>query len=234
MEENEKESQNQDEVKQEASETAEELKNETVNTVKQVKESMKNVDVKEEAKVTKGFETEMLKNPLGKIEEIAQDTSNKHFKTAIIFVIVWVIASLLGSISFRYFSWRLLGSTLLGYIKTILAPLLTVVVMSVIIFLMNKKEKKSLITVLTTVTTAKLPVIIAEVISLLVLFSSNISKITSKISGFCSIISTIFLYFAIRDLYGEKEEKVAFKNFVIIEAIYVVISFVISYLGIYI
>ena len=225
---------NQNEIKQEVSAATEELKNETVDTVKQVKESMKNVNVKEEAKVTKGFVSEMFKNPLGKIKEIANDSSNANFKTAIILVIIWTIASLLGSISFKYFSWKLLGSTLLSYIKIILAPLLTVVIMSAIIFLLNKKEKKSLITVLTTVTTAKLPVIIAEVISLLVLFSSSIVKITNKISGFCSIISIVFLYFAIRDLYGEKEEKVSFKNFVIVEAIYVVISFVISYLGIYI
>ncbi len=232
MEEN--QNQNYDEMKQKSYEAAEELKNETVDTVKQVKESMKNVNVKEEAQVTKGFVTEMFKNPLGKIEEIANDASNNHFKTAIILVIIWAVAALLGSINFKYFSWRLFGSTLLGYIKIILAPLVTVAVMSVIIFLLNKKEKKSLITVLTTVTTAKLPVIIAEVINLLVLFSASILKITSKISGFCSIISTVFLYFAIRDLYGEKEEKVAFKNFVIVEAIYIVVSFVISYLGIYI
>ena len=230
----EEDNQNQDNIKKEVSEKKEELKSETVNTVKQVKESMKNVNVKEEAKVTKGFVSEMFKNPLEKIKEIANDASNNHFKTAIILVIIWTVAALLGSISFKYFSWKLLGSTLLGYIKTILAPLLTVVVMSVIIFLLNKKDKKSLITVLTTITTAKLPVIIAEVISLLVLFSSSILKITNKISGFCSIISTVFLYFAIRDLYGEEEEKVAFKNFVIVEAIYVVVSFVISYLGIYI
>ena len=42
------------------------------------------------------------------------------------------------------------------------------------------------------------------------------------------------MYFAIRELYGEEDEKNAFKNFVIIQAIYVVVSLVISYLGIYI
>lgn len=232
MEEN--QNQDQNEIKQEASASTEELKNETVDTVKQVKESMKNVNVKEDAKQTKGFITEMFKNPLGKIKEIANDSSNKNFKTAIILVIIWTVAALLGSISFKYFSWRTFGSTLLGYIKTIIAPVLVIIITSIIIFLMNQKSKKSLVTVLTTVTTAKLPVIIAKVISLLVLISAGISKITSEISGFCSIVSTVFLYFAIKDLYGEKEDKTAFKNFVIIEAIYVVISFVISYLGIYI
>ena len=104
--------------------------------------------------------------------------------------------------------------------------------MSIIVFLINKKSKKSLITVLTTITTANLPVIIAKIISLLTLFSYKISTITSIITSFCSIISTVFLYFAIRDLYGENEEKKAFKNFVIVEAIYIVVAFIVSYLEI--
>ena len=233
MEENQNQNQEQEqEVKQEASVNTEGLKNETVDTVKQVKESMKNVNVKEEAKATKGFIGEMFKNPLGKIKEIASDASNKYFKTSIVLVIIWMVAVLLGKISFKYFTWFNFGNTLLTYIKAILAPVLTVVVMSLIIYLMNKNSKKSLVTILTTVTTAKLPVIIAKVISLLSLFSYNITTITSRITSLCSIISTVFLYFPIRDLYGEKEEKTAFKNFVIVEVIYIVAAFIISYLGI--
>lgn len=222
------------ENKQEISVSTEELKNETVDTVKQVKETIKNVNVKEEAKATKGFVTEMLKNPLDKIKEIANDYTNKYFKTAIVLVIIWAVAALLGAISFKYFTWSYFGKTLLSYVKTILAPVLGVVVMSLIIFVMNKKSKKSLITVLTTITAVKLPVIVARVISLLTIISNNASVITSRISSLCSVISTVFLYFAIRDLYAEEDEKVTLKNFVIIEAIYLVASLVISYLGIYI
>ena len=105
MEENQNQNQEQEqEVKQEASVNTEGLKNETVDTVKQVKESMKNVNVKEEAKVTKGFIGEMFKNPLGKIKEIASDASNKYFKTSIVLVIIWMVAVLLGKISFKYFT----------------------------------------------------------------------------------------------------------------------------------
>ena len=222
------------EVKQENSVNTEELKNETVDTVNQVKENMKNVNVKEEAQAAKGFVMEMVKNPLGKIKEIANDSTNKHFKTAIVLVIVWAIVSLIGVISFKNFTWSYLGRTLLGYVKTIVAPILGVVVSAVIIFLMNKKSKKSLVTVLTTVVTTKLPVIAAEIISLLTIISYNAVTITSRISSLCSVISTIFLYFAIRDLYGEEDEKVVLKNFVIIKAIYLVVSLVVSYLGIYI
>lgn len=222
------------EIKEKIVSNTDELKNETVDAVKQVKENMKNVDVKEEAKAAKGFILEMVKNPLEKIKEIVNDSTNKYFKTAIILVIVWMVAALFGRISFKYFSWSSFGSTLLSYIKTILAPLFSVIAMSVIIFIINKKSKKSLITVLTTVVTAKLPVIIAEVISLLTIISSNISPITSKIETFGGIISTIFMYFAVKDLFDIEDEKTGFNKFVVVEAIYIVVAFVIRYLGIYI
>lgn len=222
------------EVKQESSVSTEELKNETVDTVNQVRENMRNVNVKEEAQAAKGFVMEMVKNPLGKIKEIANDSTNKHFKTAIVLVIVWAIASLLGVISFKSFTWSYFGKTLLNYVKTIVAPVIGVVVLAVIMFLMNQKSKKSLVTVLTTVVTTKLPIIAAEIVSLLTIISYSAVTITSRISSLCSVISTVFLYFAIRDLYGEEDEKVVLKNFVIVKAIYLVVSLVVSYLGIYI
>ena len=222
------------EVKKESTDNTEELKNETIDTVKQVKETMKNVDVKEEAKATKGFVLEMIKNPLNKIKEIANDSTNKYFKTAIVLVIVWALASLIGIISFKNLSFGILWSTLLRYIKTILAPVVAVVVMSVIMFAINKNTKKSLTTVITTVTATYLPIIVAEILSLLTILSYNISPIVSRISGLCSVISTVLLYFAIRYLYDEKDEKTALKNFIIIQALYRVLSLIISYLGIYI
>ena len=235
MKENEEEfNQDSSDFKQKVSESTDELKNETADTVKKVKENMKNVNVKEEAKATKGFIGEMIKDPLGKINEIANDESNKYFKTAIVLVIVWMIVALLGTISFKYLSFKTLGRTLLDYIKTVLAPLVSVVVMGVVIFLLNKKSKKSLITILTTVVTVNLPVIIARVISLLKIISSNIVGITSEVTSLASIISTIFMFFAIRDLFNEEDEKSAFKKFFIVETIYIVVAFIISYLGIYI
>ena len=215
----------------------EELKNETVDTVKQVKETMKNVNVKEEAKATKGFVVEMFKAPLEKIKEIANDSTNKYLKTAIVLLIVWAVAILVSALDFEifdYFTWSYLGKLLISYVKAVLAPVLMAIVMSVILFVMNKKSKKSLTTVLSTVTATQVPVIFAEVIGLLTLIGSGIIKITSRISSLASIISTVLMYFAIRELYNEEDEKQVFNTFVIIQAIYVVVSLVISYLGIYI
>lgn len=222
------------ENKQESFVDTDELKNEAGDTVKQVKETMKNVNVKEEAKVTKGFVMEMIKNPLDKIKEIANDSTNRHFKTAIVLVIIWALAALIGAISFKYFVWSNIGKYLLNYIKTIIAPALLVVVMSLIIFVMNKKSKKSLVTVITTVVATKIPVIAAEIISLLTIISADMARITTRIGGLCSVISTVLLYFAIKYLNEEDDDKAALKKFVIIEAIYKVASLVISFLGIYI
>ena len=55
----------------------EEIKEETVKTAKEVKETIKNVDIKKDAKATTGFITEMIKNPLGRLKEIANDKENK-------------------------------------------------------------------------------------------------------------------------------------------------------------
>jgi hypothetical protein len=225
------------ENKQEPSINTDELKQETVNAVNQVKETMKNVNVKEEAKAAKGFITEMVKNPLEKIKEIANNTSGQFFKTSIVLVIVWMLTKLITTIDFNifdYFTWKYFGKLILAYIKATIAPAILVIVMSTIIFMMNKKSKKSLITVISTVVATKIPVIAASAISLLTVISSNIVKITSEISSLASIISTVLLFIGIRELYNEEDEKQAFKTFVIIEAIYAIASFVISYLGIYI
>ena len=62
----------------------------------------------------------------------------------------------------------------------------------------------------------------------------NISPITVKVSSFANIISIAFMYFSIKDLCGEEEENEAFNKFLVIEAVYIVVAFVVRYLGIYI
>ena len=75
----------------------ENLKKETVETVNQVKETIKNVDIKNDAKEATGFVTSMFKDPFATIKTIADDSTNKAFKTAIIFLIIWVAAEFLDS-----------------------------------------------------------------------------------------------------------------------------------------
>lgn len=216
----------------------EEIKKETVDAVNQVKETIKNVDIKNDAKEATGFISSMVKDPFGTIKHIVNDSTNKHFKTAVIFMIVWMAIILIGKIfgtyyTLRGFTFRFAFEQILGFIKAVLAPLASVIVLSGIVYVMNKENKKSLMTTITAIVTAKIPVIIGAVVSLLTIIDSNIGKITNPFSSLCSVISVVLTYFAMKSVIGEEQNSKFFKKFVAIEAIYYVVYVVVSLLGIY-
>ena len=211
-----------------------EIKNETVNTVKEVKETIKNVDVKKDAIETKGFIKEMFTNPLEKIKNIVDDNSNKFFKHAIILIIVWVAAILLKEV-FTAYAWKYgVFKQILRIIKSIIAPVLGIITMSIIIMVLNKQNKKALTNIVSAVTAAEIPLVIAAVVSLLTIISSSISAFTVPFYKFCSIVSILFMYFTAKNIFAESENSKFIKKFIIIEAIYYVAYFVFTFLGIYI
>lgn len=212
----------------------EEIKKETVDTVNQVKETIKNVDIKNDAKEATGFVASMFKDPFGAIKGIVNDNSNKHFKTAILFIAIWTIVVFIKALSIKYWSFNALFRNILLLVKTIIAPVLGIIVLSGIIYFMNKENKKSLVTIITAVTTAKIPVIVASVISLLTIFASTAYKITSPIASLCSVISIVLTYFTAKTICGEEQNSKFFKKFVMIEVIYYVAYILISFLEIYI
>ncbi len=212
---------------------ADEVKSETKTTVNDVKKSMKDVDVKKDAKATSGFITSFFKNPLSKFDEIANDSKYKNFKIAIILVIVWTAIVLISAIGSQ--SWKFVntGANILAIIKRILAPIFSIIVFSAIIYCMQKSTKKSLTTILTSVTTAQIPTIIASIISLIDLFSSSAYRLTNPISYFAGIISLIFTYFATKSLLGIEKDNEFIQKFIIIEGIYYIAYLIISFLGIF-
>lgn len=212
--------------------STEEFKNETQETINQVKENLKNVDVKEEAKATKGFVKEMLKNPLDKINEIANDGENKFFKTALVLIVVWTVVEMVSGLSTLFNEYGEFFENILGFLKIGLRPIVSILAMSLVMLWLNKKEKKSLTTNIATITTAKLPIIAADVISLLTMIDYSVYKITGKVYTFATLISTVLLFFAIKALSKEDDDKNAFRKFVIVEAVWVAVYFVISFFGI--
>jgi hypothetical protein len=99
---------------------------------------------------------------------------------------------------------------------------------------MNKDNKKSMVTIITAVVTAKVPVIIASVVSLLTIIDSKVSLVTSPFASLCTVISTVLMYFTAKAICGEEQNSKFFKKFVIIEIIFYVAYLIISLLGIYI
>lgn len=212
----------------------EEIKKETVETAKQVKDSIKNVDIKNDAKEATGFVSAMFKDPFAKIKEIVEDKENKNLKLAIIFIAIWTVAIFIKALAAKYWSFDALFRNVLSLVKTIIAPTLGILVLSAIVYFMNKNEKKSLTTIITSITIAKIPKILASVISLLTIFSYSAHKITSPIASLCSVVTTILTYFTIKAIFNEEQNSKFLKTFVIIEAIYYVAYLIISFLEIYI
>ena len=106
--------------------------------------------------------------------------------------------------------------------------------MAIIIFAMNKDNKKSMITVLTVVTTASIPLVIASVVNILTVFSSQISMITTPFNSLCNVVSIVLMYFAAKTVFGTEKNSDFIKKFIAIEAIYYIAYFVLAFLKIYI
>lgn len=215
----------------------EELKTETSSTVNQVKDTIKNVDIKKDSIETKGFVKEFFKDPLNKIKEISEDATGKLFKYAVIILVIWTAAVLLKycfTSASNYWNFKYMFRNLLLLVKVTISPILGILVMSLIVFLMNKNNKKSLVTTITSITTANIPTVISSIIGLFTIISSNMTKLTAPFSSFCGVISIVLTYFSIKSLLGEEKNSEFIKKFVIIEAIYYVAYFVLTFLGIYI
>lgn len=222
-----------EEVKEEVkTENKNDLKNETINTVKDVKESVKNINIKEEAKKGKGYLKELIKDPVKKIEDIVNDKDNKHFKTAILLLIIWTAVVLIKAVVVYNSSFSYMMKHILDIIKITIGPIVSVLVLALITFLLNKENKKSLNTVITTMVTVKLPVILASVIGLLTLISKSAYKIVNPISSFLGVISIVLLFFGIKKLFNIKECNKAIQNFTVVIGIYYVVEFILTFLEI--
>ena len=225
--------------------SVEDLKKETKQTVDQIKETIKSTDLKNDSKAAKGFFSSFFKNPLEEIKKCAFDKKNSFLKIAIIILLVWLIALFISEVfsianrylfgaygSFSYF-FRNLFPNMLNIIKELIAPIISIAILSGLTYGFNKNKDKSFLSIASTIIIAHIPVIVANIVNLLTIFGSGISKITSCFSSFCSILYYILLYFAIKHLSGESENKSYFWKFALIIGIFYVAKFIFSYLGIY-
>ena len=221
------------EVKNETEQSSktENLKKETVNVINEAKEQMKNINIKEEAERSKGLIKNLWKEPIKTIKEIVQDEENKTFKTALFIIAIWVVTVLVRRIIFyatsKYFSFDFLET-----LKIIIVPILKILVMVGAIYFVNKKAKKSVSRIITIVSIAKIPAVITSILSFLTLISSKISNILSPINSILSIVSMILMFFTVKFITEEDDDTEAFKKFVLVQVIYYVAAFVLSFLEI--
>ena len=182
----------------------------------------------------KKFITEILKNPIEKINEVANDNSLKYFKISVILLIIWSVENLINS---TYSNWYYYGFTrvftnILAVLKVTLSPIIGVLTYSIIVLILNK-EKKQLTTIISTVIITKIPVIIADLVCLLTLLNAEISRIVLPFATFCSSISIVLGFFGFKHLFN-KECKEFIKTYVLIQGIYYICYMIILLLGMYI
>ena len=219
---------------------AQEIKREAQETVNQVKDSFKNVDVKEETEKAKNFFTGIFKTPAKMMKTIANDSSNTFFKTALVLVIVWVLLSgfneVIGfvrkivKLGFSYIKFADFASIITGT----LTPLIIVFALTgITYFLHSKSNKKSFLMVLNTIVASLLPFVIIKLINIITNFVSIITtgfaRITTPFITILQLVSVVLMYFGIKGLAGENDDN-ATKKFVIIQAIYCVVAFVLGFL----
>ena len=215
---------------------AEELKKEAADAVNQVKDTIKNVDIRKDTLETKGFLTEMIKNPLGKIKEVATKNDSKFLKYVIIIIAIWCVAELIYE-SFtlnNLWGFSHIGTSILSVIISAITPIISVLIMSIIIYVLNKTNKKNITTVFSAITTASIPLVFSSIVSLLNLINSRIGLITSSFAKLCNIISIILSYFAIKNVFGIEKNSEFIKKFLLIQFIYYVVYIILSLLGKYI
>ena len=85
---------NKAEEKKEGSFDTEKLKSETTNTVNQVKDAIKNVNIKQDSIETKDFVKNLFVKPVEEIKKVVEDNTGKTFKYAIIIIAIWTIIKL--------------------------------------------------------------------------------------------------------------------------------------------
>lgn len=211
------------------------IKEEATDAVNQVKDTIKNVDIKKDSLETKGFIVEMFKNPLEKIREIATKNDKKFLKYVIIILVIWCISELVHEIfTLNIWGYFNLGKNILRVIIAGITPIISILVMSIIVFLVKGKNKKNLTTIVSTITSANIPMVIASIVSLLTLINIRANVLTNPFAQLCNVITVILNYFGIKSLLGIEKNSEYIKKFVIIEAIFYIVYIVLSFLDIYI
>lgn len=212
-------------------------------TKPETKQTAKNTNLKNEANEAKNFFVNFFKSPLSEMKKIV--ASPKSFlKIAIVILIAWVIFECLGSIieiakSYSVSPYYTFGmfmrnsiSDFFAVLMAILIPAISVAAISGIIYLLMKDKKKNYLTIVTSIIIAKIPVVIASLISLLGYINAQVRIITSSFSDFCYVISTVLIYFAIKALYSEEDDNAAARTFLIVMAIFFAVVLVLRFFNI--
>lgn len=213
-------------------------------TVTETKEQPKTTNVKKDYSASKNFFENIFKTPYDEIKNVAESPKS-YFIIILVSFITWVVAELIGGIislirnmvSLSWYSniFSYLADSfmdIIGLFFTILGPAIIIAALSLIIYLFMKNKKKNYLTIASTLIVAYIPVITSSIISLLGYVNTYVARFTNTYASFCSVITAILTYFAIKALYSEEDDNKATITYLIVMGIYFAFAFVLRLFGI--
>lgn len=222
----------------------EEIKQEVKETVTETKEQPRTTNVKKDYSASKNFFKNIFKTPYDEIKNVAKSPKS-YFIIILVSFITWVVAELIGGIislirnmvSFSWYSniFSYLADSfidIVGFFFTILGPAIIIAALSLIIYLFMKNKKKNYITIASTLILAYIPVITSSIISLLGYINTYVARFTNTYANFCSVITAVLTYFAIKALYSEEDDNKATITYLIVMGIYFAFVLVLRLFGI--
>lgn len=215
----------------------EELKNQTKDTVNQVKETVKNINFKEDANATKGFVLKMIKNPASTLQSVLEEKEN-HFSSAIMLMIAYIVASGLGGLVnlIKYSGNEYSTYGVFDFLLTIISPVLFILAITVAVILFGGKDKKSMTTILSGVIIANSPRIISSLLSVITTIFIKLDVvvwISSILQSTIGFIATALTFLAIKGLIKtENDDKFIRKVAVIMVVAYTILK-LLSICGLY-
>ena len=213
-------------------------------TVTETKEQPKTTNVKKDYSASKNFFENIFKTPYDEIKNVAESPKS-YFIIILVSFITWVVAELIGGIIslirnmvslcwysniFSYLADSFMD--IIGLFFTILGPAIIIAALSLIIYLFMKNKKKNYLTIASTLIVAYIPVITSSIISLLGYVNTYVARFTNTYASFCSVITAILTYFAIKALYSEEDDNKATITYLIVMGIYFAFAFVLRLFGI--
>ncbi len=213
----------------------EDLKKETKETVNQVKETIKNVNLKDDAEATKGFVKEMFSNPIEAVKRAASGEDGM-FKKAIMIMLAYVIVAAVYEVLYciRYNGITQILGSIVSIIFSALSPVVSMLLLSLVVYIMNKNNKKPLTTVISTMVVASVPLVIydaLEIIRFLVHGATIVALFTSPISTMLYAVSIVLTYFGMKELFAEAEDKEAVKKFAKVKLLVALAMFILGRIG---
>lgn len=193
-------------------ETANQAKDELKEGAREVSDTIKNVNFKEDTVATGHFVKDMLFYPIEKVKEVANAQDGSYLKYAIIIIALYCIGGFAGSLDTLFASYSF-GRKIINILESTITPLLYVLIPTLVMLFIPTTEKKSLTKVLIPLMAiCFVPTVMAKYIEI-VPFINDIKLFSIPLDAICGVLRdfTVILEFvAIKELYTTNEGNKAF------------------------